>query len=324
MLGLALKIRDPSWDLVNDSVRNQRDALETTLVEQWKASADNPVERTRIRSILGCIDAMRTILVQAHRIRKHHNTLLDTVQKIGSAVRRGMPVGPMALAGGIVRSDFDALLLQGRAALDRLTWMITNKYKQRTQSFKSLEKVLGNFQHRDPIAQELLSLVNTAGPGLASVYWAIQSGESLRTFVAHLGSLAERTGNAFPVVFLPQKRALVFDCELGGHPLFKTTEQTLPYLTFLLMNSVAVLAGVDRLPLEEYSLVWKPQTVPLFEYIVDEPDGSPKGPHALTVAFATQPGGFEFLTRNFRPEVFDRAIPLTMDSEGPFTIDGPF
>jgi hypothetical protein len=98
------------------------DLLGTTPVEQWSRiqkylSAEwKTGDQTRLSAMSGCLEKLSTSLLQVNRIRGFHQELINTaLQNLGKNVAYA------ALRGDIACADFESLLLQGRAALDRLT-----------------------------------------------------------------------------------------------------------------------------------------------------------------------------------------------------------
>ena len=135
---LAVGGDTPQFGLLGDSPTRQWSRLKKSLSALWRTASEE--EKARLIRISGCLDKLRTSLLQCHRLRQHHDQLFeDAAQQL--------PPGSAAYSGDIACADFEGLLLQGRAALDRLTWFVTSEFgNPPSSSFRKLRNVLANFK----------------------------------------------------------------------------------------------------------------------------------------------------------------------------------
>ncbi len=288
------------YDLLGPKPVEQWDRIQKYLSSEWKSG-----DQGRLLAMSGCLDKLSTSLLQVHRIKDFHQELLNTASM-------NLGKGPYAfLRGEIACADFESLLLQGRAALDRLTWFVTWNFKgQNCDSFRRLGNVLENFQHKSHLAKNLLGLVRQVSPWTTRLLSSIERDDSLRDFVAHKGATTEKMTSCFGITFLDNQRAILFDCELDPFPLFKTSFEAVQYLSFTVLNTLAASIGHELLPLAEYECKWRPKTAVFSEFVVSEPENSPLTQNHLTVIKHTHPDGFVIHTRNVKPDLFSHAVRL--------------
>jgi hypothetical protein len=120
------------------------DLLPLDGVAHWKSIAEvlaknwtDAGQQARIGRMSGCLDKLSAALLQANRLHKHH----DRVVRMAAA-NRALPAGAsFAIRGIEILADFEGLLLQGRAALDRLAWFLAAELGSQNTSFRKLRKV---------------------------------------------------------------------------------------------------------------------------------------------------------------------------------------
>ena len=274
---------------------------------QWK----DPTRRDELMRIGGCLDKLSASLLQINRLRAHHDHLLEMAR---SPVQPG--AHSFALRGLSALADFEGLLLQGRAALDRLTWFLTSSYypANKTRSFRKLRKALSNAGKGDD-ARPLLAILGIAEPWFNDVLATLDSPESLRDLVGHKHAIAEGIETCFAVTYLSLNTALAFDCEvrlpgLPTMPLLRSACHAAQHLSFTVLNSLAVVTSTPTLPAEAFQSTWALRTVVRSDFLVDEPDDSPKTENTLSVVQRLTPDGLEMSTRNYRPAIREHVITL--------------
>jgi hypothetical protein len=306
---LAIGGAPPHFDLLTDSVVQKWKDLENFVSSHWTEGTDK--DRERLRRVSACLEKLGTTLLQADRLRRHHSDLLNAAQQFS-----GGGAGHAAFKGATACSDFESLLLQGRAALDRLTWFIAGEFGQTCSSFRKLRNILVNFEKKDAAARQIIEIIDVSATWIDGLLATIETDQSLRDFVAHKGAIIERVSNCFGITFLAQNRALVLDCELMPFPVFRTTTEAVQHLSHLILNSLAVATSNQPLEFETYACQWRNQTVVFSEFVLDEPGKSPLTEHALTVVRRMTPVGFESSTRNVDPKIYEYAIEFNKDQAG--------
>lgn len=244
------------------------------------------------------------------RIRGFHQELINTAH-----LNLGKGTSYAALRGDIACADFESLLLQGRAALDRLTWFVSKEFSQYCNSFRSLSRLLQNFEKKSNMAQVLLKVVCESMPWIGGLLAKIEAGDSFRDFVAHKGAAAEKMSNCFGITFIDSQRALLLDCELGPFPLFRTSVEAVQYLSFTVLNMLAACIEQATLPLPDYRSQWIDQTVVFSDFVIIEPQTAPLTENHLTVVRHMHPDGFVLTTRNVKPEIFDLSVDFSGEKE---------
>ena len=84
----------------------------------------------------GCLEKLATSILQIERLSNHQNQLLT--QAIDAS--KDVDSKDAGFQASEVSSDFESLLLQSRAALDRLTNLISRHYGNYTDSFSEMRK----------------------------------------------------------------------------------------------------------------------------------------------------------------------------------------
>ncbi len=307
---LALGGDVPHHALLRKVPVEQWDALQKNLTARWKAS-DDPLTRRRITDLSGCLEKLSATLLQGRRLRRYHDDLLCQAK-----LMKAGPADAAALRGSEACADFEGLLLQGRAALDRLTWFVSHEFKNPCQSFRRIKNVLADFAEKDKAAAELLTIVTATEPWFDGTFGKLESPHSLRDIVAHHHALIEGTRTCFAVIRVAPDRALLIDCEvqlpgLGSQlPVLKTAHQAIQHIAFLVLNAVGVFLEVPRVGLGEYESLWDNRSVALSEYVQVNPTGSPLGPYTLSTVRRMTPAGLEFGTDNVDMSVFEFAVDL--------------
>lgn len=253
----------------------------------WKAG-----DQTRLSAMGGCLEKLSTSLLQVHRIRGFHQDFIEN-----ALLNLGKGAAYAALRGDVACVDFESLLLQGRAALDRLTWFVAREYKQSGNSFRRISGILENFKSKSEQARSLLNIVLEGSPRTTGLLVKIEGGDSFRDFVAHKGATTEKMTNCLGITYLDNERAILLDCELDRFPLFRTSFEAVKYLSFTVLNTLAASIGQAQLPLSSYECNWRPQTAVLSEFVLLEPENRPHAENHLAVVKHMHPDGLSSLLK---------------------------
>ncbi len=300
---LALNWADPHLDILSPAAKALHEALRADIRARWDAG--QPADQARMDRIAGCLDKLAASLLQVCRLRSFDDHLVD--------IAKDLPSGRyVVLRGDEACADLEALLLHGRACLDRLTWFVAGEFHQACSSFRRLANVLANFQS-DARATRLLGVISEAQPWLHKIYVRLDSVVSLRDAVGHRQAITEGMRACFGI-FRSMERALITDCEVEfarGEPpfgLLSVAAESARYLPFVVLNAAACFLEKPPIPLTECIPMWESRAVPITQYVIDEPEGSPLGPFQLQYAVRMLPSGFRLSSRNVRSEIFDRAV----------------
>jgi hypothetical protein len=305
---LAIQEEVPHFGLLTPAPIEQWRAIERFQTEEWRRSDQSRKEW--VRRIGGCLDKLGGSLLQVARMRDHYQDMLRSIKS--AAHMRASVIG---YRGAIACADFEGLLLQGRAALDRLTWFLAGNYHQQCSSFRKLANVLENFQ-ADAQATALLQIIRTAEPWFDSLYAKIESPEALRDSIGHKHAVTEGMVSCFGVSYLDGGRALVLDCEvrLPGEAMptsiMRESHESARYLSYTVLNALSIVAGIPTLDLAQYDPTWRSAAVTLSDYLTGDPEGSPLAPGHLTFVRHMHPDGAVIEQRNVDPEIYAHALDL--------------
>jgi len=295
------------FGMLNDEVVN----LWSQLTHQkfvWEKLSG--VEKERLLRLNGCLNKLSACLLQCSRLSAHYNSLIleaerNSVDKFPPDIEEAH----LAYAGTVACSDFEALLLQGCAALDRLTYFLSSEYKTPNNRYRKLVNILGNFAENDRRALELIEIQRISEAWVDGVLTIFNSPRSFRDIVAHNEAASERMNSCFAVTLLEKRRALIYDCEVGGLGIYETTCEAAVHLPYLVLNSLAIMFDLEPIrEIEAFSIDWENQTVLLRNFALEEPANSPLGPNVARVAKRMIPSGVELMTRNVNPGLYDFAM----------------
>ena len=280
-------------------------AIEKYRTTEWK----NVARRDHLLRIGGCLDKLAGALLQVSRLRTHHDQLLEAARLMAGQ-------GSLfALQGLSALTDFEGLLLQGRAALDRLTWFLTTSfYPSKTSSFRRLRNIISPFEEKRNDAREMVAILDVVEPWFDVVFAQLDAPESVRDLVGHKAAITEGIETCFAVTYTAPHSALALDCEVrlpriaAKTPLLRSARDAAQHLSFTVLNSLAVSIGIPTLPATAFEPTWILRTVVLSEFIMEEPDGSPLTENALHVVRRMTPDGFDISSRNYRPAIRDHII----------------
>lgn len=290
------------YNLLGKGPVDQWTRIQKYLSADWKTG-----DQRRLSAISGCLEKLSTSLLQVCRIKSFHQELVNTAR-----LNLGKGAGYAALRGDVACADFESLLLQGRAALDRLTWFSAKEFKQSCNSFRKLGSLLENFAEKTELAGILLNVVRETMPWMNGLFARIEGGDSFRDFVAHKGATTEKMSNCFGITFVGNQRVVLLDCELDPFPLFRTSVEAVQYLSFTVLNLLSATIGQATLPLDDYKCLWQPLTVVFSDFVIKEAENSPLTKNQLMVVKQMHPDGFEVMTRNVSAELFNHAVDLSV------------
>jgi hypothetical protein len=183
-------------------------------------------------------------------------------------------------------------------------------FKSRSDSFRRLQSVIRSFEGKSEQARRLSGTITTFSPWFDGLFGEIDRPNALRDVVAHKNAAIERVETCFSVFHLGERKALLFDCELEvpalgrSVPIFATAAESVKWLSYFVLGSVAACTSTPPLSPDECDSVWKPVTLPLSLFL-DE-----GGTDAVTVARRMTLDGFELSTRKVGRTLRQSAIDL--------------
>lgn len=121
--------------MLSQSALSQYESISHYLSCKWD---ENPALHSQLWEWNGCLEKLATSILQIDRLSNRQNRLL--AQAIDNIVK--VNVNDVVFLASEVSLDFESLLLQGRAALGRLTNFISGHYGNYTDRFSKLREVL--------------------------------------------------------------------------------------------------------------------------------------------------------------------------------------
>lgn len=222
----------------------------------------------------------------------------------------------MAVQGAEACADFEGLLLQGRACLDRLARLLASRFRNNTNSFRSIPNILRNSADTNDEAARLLEIIDAADQWFGGTFGKIDNSDALRDLVAHDHSLTEGIHACFAAHRFGQNEALIIDCEIQlprmsqTVPVLQTSMESAKWLSHIVLDCASVVLGINPIGVTEYESTWTNRAVFLSSFVVDEPPGSPLGAHALWTPSRMTLDGVEGRAHNVDPSLFRQVIPI--------------
>jgi hypothetical protein len=93
------------------------------------------------------------------------------------------------------------------------------------------------------------------------------SQNNLRSFVAPKQSIPERLEKYFQVHYLSRDQILLYDIESRGVPFFKTAHEMGKYLSYVILNILALFTTGQTFDLNQYNLIWKNRSVVVSSFL---------------------------------------------------------
>jgi len=282
----------------------QFEAINRHLAHQWNGA--DATRKASLSAAGGCLTKLSATLLQVHRMQLHHDQLLE----IGRANRVALEQqsnATLALQGKEACADFEGLLLQGRAALDRLTFFLNHQFfpnaQDKSDRFSRLLGSIEKAQRPHPNMAAVESLFTEAS-WLVS-FFTDGSGRSLRSFVAHRTAVLEWMDTCFTITRVSEGYVLLIDGVVNDVPVFATSQQISAQLAFVVLNCIGLFTTGSKLPLASCATPWQNRTVVLQDFVSDV-----ETPLLQGVAKRMTPGGFEFEFQYLQDKVLNHAIAL--------------
>ena len=258
---LALGWDSAGLKILSRAAVEKHKEIKAFLTHEWgKAEeAKDKARRDLIWRIHGCLDKLGAVLLQLLRLKGH----VDSLELQAQMMPKGVTA---ALHAEEACWDFEGLLLQSRAALDRLTWFVADRFGQKCNSFSRLEAILKGVKQKHTDADQLYQLVANCRP-IEAAFVDGEGYESLRSFVAHRGGVSEAVENHFQITRVSAESAILVDCESYGIPVLETAKQAGQYIPYLILNSLSVIAGLKPLDMNQFHPPWKTPIAVLSKHI---------------------------------------------------------
>lgn len=291
----------PDYGLLNDEVLKQWQRLSDFLAKNW-----NSGDKHRLSKMNGCLDKLSVCMMQISRLRQHYEVLLKKGKEFSNSGNNSF-----AVRGQEACADFESMLLHCRAALDCLTWFVAGEFKQPTHSYRKLKNILQrSVSTRNIAALEICKVLEKAESWTEGLLAAKEG--AFRDLVAHKEAAIQRTRICFQVMYLPESKILLLDCELGDFPVFRTSSEAAQKLPFIILNVLSLLNGLPSLSEECYTTNLKFQSAILSEYELDKNANTTTSHFLENVVSRMTPDGFELTNKFVDPRILEKAIEMNV------------
>jgi hypothetical protein len=300
----------PGYGLLSERVLAQWAAIEEAIRMEWKKPS--PEHRYQPTALAGCLEKLNSSLLQARRLKDHEERLLENRRMLNS-VNEGQCI---AIRGSEVCSDFEGLLLQGRASLDRLARFIGQLLRDDCSSFRKIGNVLQSASNNKPFAKDLHNVIVRSSSWFDKTFGQLSDEKALRDLVGHLHSLTEGVTTCFAIHKVGPTKILVLDCEIKlpgmsrQFPVLLTARDSVQWLSYIALNCAAIVSGIPTLEWSCYRPEWPERMVALSKFAITEPHGSLLGSDSIRTVRNMTPDGFTFFATNVGSSLFDHAIAL--------------
>lgn len=184
-----------------------------------------------------CVHKLGALAYHLTRLRAYKARLLQEIRQRAAEVPQG------SVAAFLEREtvfEFEALVLQTRATLDTVTWLLSRACGQKTWRFSRLRNVLSAGAGSDSRIQRCLALLNQCS--WISSTKVLVGDPSTRSYVAHYGSLLTTQQTSFTVNRTGPDEALLFDMEMRGNvPVMATASNIHEEVLFFVTAALSVL-----------------------------------------------------------------------------------
>lgn len=240
--------------------------IESKIIEEYikAVSVDDEQRQQYLRNVDACMVCLDSFLFQCQRLMQHNENFSKSIPEKDSH--------PTAIfhSGKEIGTDFESLLYQARATLDRLTFFISGQvFHQETDKFKKLTGVLKNFIKRMPELAKAIEVINNSLPHLKGLLIEDDSGKTaLRSLLAHSKSHLEVVQGHFSIYRLGDI-VIRFDQELQKFPLIISANLLNRYIPYVTLNLLAIFLEIDsELPEKDCQPSWKPCCIHSSKYKV--------------------------------------------------------
>ena len=284
----------------------------------------NASQETRdfLGNLFGCLSKLDSFLLPAARIIEHVKRLKDFKTLFSNHPVKPDPDSYLVYNYNELYHDFDTLILQTVAGLDRLSVLTKScckdcvlyrpNGKEIQIYFSNLEEHLQKSQCSDVRAEYLYRAVNECKDSFLNVIISDGQRKTLRNQLAHQSSIPELSGHSIVIHWLKDGRVLRFDHELYGLPMVATARQLMGAVPYLILKAVGLFLGrsAEGAILADWACeidrsVTKPEWENPLIFYKDFIDLSSSGPR-FTVS-KCDAGGSSLETRHLREQVLDFA-----------------
>jgi hypothetical protein len=245
--------------ILSETALGQYQSISQYLSTKWE---EDSALHAQLWEMNGCLEKLATSILQIERLSIHQNELLT--QAIDAFVNQNC--SDAVFLGSEISSDFESLLLQSRAALDRLTNFISRQYGNYTDRFSKLRNILQKNSKKDENTDSILKIIDGA-KWFEGKLIEDDLRETLRSFIAHKQSISERLEKYFQVHRLSQDQVLLYDMESKGFPFFKTAYEMGKTLSFVILNILALFTTRQIFDLTHYNPNWKNRSVVVSSFV---------------------------------------------------------
>lgn len=272
--------RDRTFGVLNQEAKEFYDFITNRISKEYrKATDENNISKILLyKNMSSCISCLDGFLYQCSKLIRHNNEIIKFIPKKDTTDTM------VSFSSLETCTDFESLLYQGRATLDRVTFFISKQiYNSETDKFNRLEKVLSNFTKKDARAQKSVNIIKSSIKYFQGLLINdYKGGTSLRSLLAHSKSHEEAINGSF-TIHRSQDAVLIFDQEINHFPMIISSNILNRYIPFLILNILAIYLEVKEIEEEKVFSSWNPICINSSEYKIEE--GGVNGiPFSITIS----------------------------------------
>jgi len=299
---VAERRRGNAFTPVSPAASEALERISEALVARTQAEKRGETFAVSTRMVRDCVHKVEAVAHRLMCLRAHKARLLGEVR---SRLTDGGCWGTAAFLEPEIVFEFEALVLQARAALDTVAWFLSGACGQRSWRFSKLRNVLSARAPSDKRVQRCLALLDECAWMASSK--VLIGDPSTRSYVAHYGSLLTSQQTCFTVDRVEPDRALLFDMEMSGNvPVMATAGKIHEEVLFFVTAAVSAFLGLPLPEREAFASDLGREFVVLSEVIVPPGQGTKVG-----VVKEMRPGGVTVGDVSVSTDVLGRAVTLS-------------
>ena len=253
------------------------------------------------KMLLDCVHKLEALAYHLTRLRVHKAGLVEQVRRVAG----GEALGIAAFLERDTVFEFEALVLQTRATLDTVTWLLSRACGQKTWRFSRLHNVLSAGAGSDSRIRRCLALLDQC-PWMSSSK-VLVGDPSTRSYVAHYGSLLTTQQTCFTLSRIDPDTVLLFDMEMRGDvPVMTTASKIHQEVPFFVMGVLSVFLDLPLTRKKAFATDLAHEFVVLSEATARAGEGTKVG-----VVKEMRPGGFTVGDVSVPTDVLDKAVALS-------------
>jgi hypothetical protein len=248
------------------------------------------------RDLADCLHGVNAVLYLLTRIKDHHETLMGHLPKMD-------PGSALSASAAEACIDFESLLYQAKAALDRLTYSIADReYKEAgCDSYSKFENILTQ-RKSDRRAAICLDAIKQCAPDLEGFLLDKKTGRSMRSHFIHRSSAMSSARAHFSIYHVKRGKFLIADHAFRNGTLFNTSSIITRDTVYILITSILAFLNTEpQIELRHCELKWAPKAIDISRF--EDPRGE-----IVISSFSSDAAVIHVTNKNYRKQIEDHYI----------------